>query len=86
MPSPTGGTTFWDGLGIIDNTTGLFNSVAAGGMGSYVISYSYTTASASACLVIDSLIVTVIEPTEATAQADESHCITEGSHFLTATP
>jgi hypothetical protein len=72
--SPQGGN--WTGSGVIDGTTGIFNTGQAGGLGIYNLTYTYTDA--NGCINSDDLTVEVIFGDTVEAGPNLAVCIDDG--------
>jgi PKD repeat protein len=77
--SPQGGT--WSGPGVLDGLAGIFNTVQAGGLGTYILTYTYS--SANGCTSSDDLIVSVVFGDTVQAGSNLAVCIDDGLVTLT---
>ncbi len=85
MPSPNVGTGHWQGPGIIDSDTGLFNSGVSGN-GLHEIIFTYTSPTVAACTTVDTFQLEVIDPIPAVTGPDTAFCITDTLALLSANP
>jgi PKD repeat protein len=77
--SPQGGT--WSGPGVLDGAAGIFNTVQAGGLGTYTLTYTYT--GVNGCTNSDDLIVNIIFGDTVQAGGNLAVCIDDGLVTLT---
>ncbi|MFK7946127.1 MAG: PKD domain-containing protein, partial [Saprospiraceae bacterium] len=76
--SPLGGN--WSGAGIIDNINGIFNTINAGGEGTYYPVYTYTDG--NGCTNFDTLVINVIYGDTVDAGDPIGMCITDGLYTI----
>lgn len=81
--SPSGGTADWNGAGIVNSTSGMYNPASVGGpIDTVIVSYTIDPG----CEIRDTFIVTIDEITPVVAQEDLTVCDNEANPILTATP
>ena len=81
---PSGGNFIWSGGGITNVSSGIFNSNAAGGIGTYTVYVDYEII--TDCFVSDSLQIEVTAVEEAVVVPDTTVCINIGTLTLEGTP
>ena len=77
--APLGGT--WSGNGIIDPANGIFNTIVAGGVGTYEVTYTVTNG--SNCIDSAHVILNIIFGDTVEAGPQHGVCIDNGSYTLT---